>query len=289
MAHALTVLIAEVLRSSQQINDAACQLTQSAGQVGNGCESQAASSAAIAEALDEIVVSISNVSGVASDARSVAADSGTQASGGAQAIGELSVEVESIVVTVQQATEETISLETLIGSIAGIIDVIRSFADQTNLLALNAAIEAARAGEQGRGFAVVADEIRKLAEKTSVSAQDITDLVGSIRAGSEVVATKMAATVAAVARGMDQTRRVTGVVQSAQTASTNVVDLIQVVDRGLCEQAAAVNEVSKRVESVAQFAEANSLTGRSVASAAENLSNLSERLIACVRRFQVAN
>jgi len=81
---------------------------------------------------------------------------------------------------ISRGVEETRSLEERTSRIEEVISLIGDVADQTELLSLNAAIEAARAGDAGKGFTTVAQQVRKLADRSSRAASEISDLVESI-------------------------------------------------------------------------------------------------------------
>ena len=117
--------------------------------------------------------------------------------------------------------------------IAAIVTVIGEIASQTNLLAFNASIEAARAGEHGIGFSVVAGEVRKLAERSSAAAREITQLIhesaGRVSQGATVsqrAQSSFGQILSNVAETSDTIRRIAASTEEQQTVSHHVAGLI---------------------------------------------------------------
>ena len=92
----------------------------------------------------------------------------------------LNISVNNVTESFAYMSKNILNLNTDIKSIGKIADTIKNISTQTNLLAINATIEAAKAGEAGKGFAVVAGDIKRLADVSKKSTENISKLVKSI-------------------------------------------------------------------------------------------------------------
>jgi len=153
--------------------------------------------------------------------------------------------------TVKNIEEKAHSLGESSTKVGQIVEIINGISEQTNLLALNAAIEAARAGEAGRGFAVVADEVRKLAENSRTSTQQISTLISVIQ--KEVYEVIMA-----VNEGYEKAKYGTNLAQETSENIENIIKKVETTDEmmqeiatAMKEQSLATNEINNTMETIA--------------------------------------
>ena len=281
----LQKLIGEIQTNADMVASAAKKMTIAAEDVAWSSNQQSASSLEIAAAMEQSTVSINLMSDSANRAQTISGDSELLMNETSGVVSEAVNRIAKIATVVEQASQTVRTLGQESENVSKIVLVIKEVADQTNLLALNAAIEAARAGEQGRGFAVVADEVRKLAERTTQSTQEITTMISSMQSSARDAVTCIEDAVANVNEGVILTKRVGESVSRLGASSHEVKEVIIDVSSALREQNAASNEIARNVEQIAQTIERNSGAVGAVAKAATELQQLANSLTDSARHF----
>ncbi|BCZ44582.1 methyl-accepting chemotaxis protein [Clostridium gelidum] len=165
-----------------------------------------------------------------------------------------------------------------ISEINKITEVINSIAEETNLLSLNASIEAARAGESGRGFAVVAEEIRKLAEQSKSSSNDINRLIQDI--------SKETNTVVNTTNGVNKDlKQQIYVIENSVNDFKGIINAINDILPQIEEINSTVEEINNKkdqivetIHSTASIAEENSASSEEIAASTQEVTVSAESL-----------
>ncbi|GEB31215.1 methyl-accepting chemotaxis protein [Brevibacillus sp. FSL K6-0770] len=315
MVHNLRTII-------QQVNDTATDLASSAEELSVNAEHTSKATEQIAITIQEVAYGAEkqvrsvedsvNAMQVVSQGAEKVATNAQHADESALSASRIAVEGNQalqVVISQMQSIENTVSniadivkrLGNSSQEIGQIVQVITAIAEQTNLLALNAAIEAARAGEQGRGFAVVADEVRKLAEQSAQSAQQIKELITAIQVESNQAVLSMEQGTNEVAIGLTVVNNAGKSFEQIQDAVAQVASQIQEVKTYSEQMSAGTQKVVELVSGIEEVAENSADGTQSVSAATEeqlaameevnssaaSLARIAEELQSHVSRFKI--
>lgn len=263
-----TAAAEQLAASTDQITLSSEEVAKSIEMTSEGASQSATTGQESATAMDETAHGVQRIAEATQLLNSKALDTQVIATEGEKTLQT----AENQMTVIQQSSDETSKrikqLSAQSAEIENIIKVITDITEQTNLLALNAAIEAARAGEHGKGFAVVADEVRKLAEESKASAQQIVELTTSIQLETKEVEKAVSVTVNNVEEGVT-------FIQNAQASFDTIMKSIQEITAQIEDVSASTEEISASTEEVAASVS-------EMASAATNAAQQSEMIAASV-------
>jgi len=283
------LLVWEVVSATQAITLASSHIARSTEDIACGMETQKERTAEIAAAVEEISATIGENTQQAAFVAQEAQEASKTAARGGESMRQMVSNVEKVAHVVMESSTAIQHLGKSSEEIGEIVSVIEEIADQTNLLALNAAIEAARAGDQGRGFAVVADEVRKLAERTQKATKEISTMIALIQKNTQRSVQSMATATALVEEGGHFVGETTDALADIITKTSTVASFMTQLSDTTREEAATSAMIAERIGSVNTLTEQSNAKAHSIAEAADELADLTEKLQAVVSRFVLAN
>lgn len=255
--------------------------------VKGGALEQSDSSSAVASSVEELSVSVGQVSEHSNTARDLAHRTGESAQQGLHQVGKTRQAMNLIGQSSEELSKTMNNLGARSEDISSIVKTIHEIAEQTNLLALNAAIEAARAGEQGRGFAVVADEVRRLSERTSDSTKNITQLVSDIQKDTRFAISNVNTWIVKITEGIEVSKQAEHMMTLIAEHSISTNHAIQEINEALGEQSASTQNIAQKIESIAQSAENAHTSAIDLKHITDEVNNTANRLQNLVNTYKL--
>ena len=281
-AEKITTAVGQLNESADQSATVSSQVASSMSKVADSCNEQFAEMDRTKAQIGTLEQHMSAFAGNLSQTVDAVDGTNRAAAQGATRVNEAVLQMQRIAESVSRSAEVITVLGEESDKIGTIVDAIAAIAEQTNLLALNAAIEAARAGENGRGFAVVAEEVRKLAEQSSTSADEITALITSIQEKAQNA-------VEVMQEGASQAQGGTEAVDAAGRTFKEIASMVEHVASESSAMGGRVHELEQSTRSIRDSAESMNKMSRSVAAESQTVSAATQEQTAAVQQIAGAS
>jgi len=247
MVRSVAKVVSDFQLAAENISSSSQHMSSTSQLMSQGASEQASSAEEVSSSMEEMVANIQQNTENAQQTQKIALNA-------AEGINQIS-----------SASAQTLQY---MMEIADKVSIIGEIARQTNILALNAAVEAARAGEHGKGFAVVAAEVRKLAERSQVSAVEIDTLTKTSVRVTEDAGKLMVSIVPEISK---------------------TARLVQEIAAASVEQNSGADQVNSAIQQLNQVTQQNAAASEEVATSSEELSEQAGQLLDKVRYFKLRN
>ncbi|MGE8558818.1 MAG: methyl-accepting chemotaxis protein [Acinetobacter sp.] len=280
-------LVSRITETSQEVAQYTANTQGITNQLAEASEHQAQEIAGASAAINEMAMSIDQVSSNAEESAVVAERSVQIAANGADVVNRSIEGMDTIREQIQETSKRIKRLGESSQEIGNIVALINDIADQTNILALNAAIQASMAGEAGRGFAVVADEVQRLAERSASATKQIEGLVKTIQTDTNEAVISMEQTTSEVVRGANLSKDAGVALDEIQTVSSNLAKLIANISDAAKLQSASAGHIATTMNVVQEITSQTTTATFDTARSVSELANMAESLRESVTDFKL--
>jgi len=281
-----TKVLERVRKAAIDVSTSANQILNAADEMTAGATQQDQEITNTSSAVEELTVSMKQVSNNAEASAEAARRALDAAEQGNRAVSDTLEGMQRIRSSVQATAKKIKSLGDRSLEISEIINVINDITEQTNLLALNAAIEAARAGDAGRGFAVVADEVRKLAEHSRSATKDIAALIKAIQAETNEAVVVMEDGTREVEVGAGLADQAGKALEAISSVVRQSAELVQEISLASKQQVRGTEGVANAMQIISGITRQTTQGARQTASTVGNMVKLSDQLNEALAQFR---
>lgn len=260
-----------VMQVSEDTKEVAQQVTMAIASVAEGATQQAQSTADANDEVEQLAEHLSVSKGKMDIIADKSQNTEQLSKQGVAILTELTDKAQK---AKSNATESITTMSEMVKSLEKInyiSDAIADITSQTNLLSLNASIEAARAGEAGRGFSVVADEIRKLADQSSESTEEIKNILSEITANSAEVESSLKESGVIQEQQQESIQQTQKLFDEIEDAVSDLLNAIVEVEKLNVQMDAARDKVVSRMDSISSVSETSAAATEEVNASAEQV------------------